>query len=274
MIIDAHLHLWINKPEKYPWDPIGGYIPENEAPLSNFKKLMDENNIAGAVLVQPTPYGWDNSYLFSCKYTDPEKFKAVILVDPFSDQAVKKLQQLIWSGADGLRINLHLKSVKEWENKNFYELLEKCVSLKMPVCFQMTPDYLNLLHKLAVAIPGKYIIDHMGRPELGSQPTDEKFMKFLALSEHSNIYIKLSGMNYYSQESAPYQDTWALLEAANAHFGSEHCMWGSDFPFVEEHWSYAQLLDMIRHHLGFTDDELDWILGKTAKSLWWQISSG
>ena len=140
MTIDAHLHLWVDKPDSYPWSPIGGYIPENEAPLSQFQKVMAVNEINGAVLVQPTPYGWDNSYLLHCKKTDPETFKAVVLVDPSSASACGDLQGLVMQGADGIRINLHLRPVQDWENQQFFELMEKCVSLELPVCLQLTPD--------------------------------------------------------------------------------------------------------------------------------------
>jgi len=269
MTIDAHLHLWVKDPENYPWHPIGGYIPETAAPLSNYQKVMDMNGIDGAVLVQPTPYGWDNSYLLYCKNTDPEKFKAVVLIDPFSESAPENLQQLIKLGADGLRINLHLQPLQEWENNFFYRLLESCVILQVPVCFQLTPDYLKFLNRLAVKFPTKFIIDHLGRPKAGSHPTDENFMDLLALSEHTNIYIKLSGMNYFSTETAPYRDTWNLLETAEEYFSPDHCMWGSDYPFVEDHWSFKENLNLIRNSLHFTKDELDFILNKTARSLWW-----
>lgn len=269
MIIDAHLHLWVKDPDKYPWSPIGGYVPEIEAPISRYEKVMEENLIDGAVLVQPTPYGWDNSYLLDCKKSNPRKFKAVVLVDPTSDKAAQKLEQLVKLGADGLRINLHLKPCQEWENEHFFKLMESCVNLQIPVCAQLTPDYLDFFKKLCIEFPSKFIIDHLGRPNKGANPKDENFKKLLNLSEHSNIYIKLSGMNYYSSESAPYQDTWELLKTVKAHFGSNHCLWGSDYPFVEEHWSYKENLDLMLNLLSFTESDLKFILGKTAWTIWW-----
>lgn len=270
MTIDAHLHLWVKDPDTYPWSPIGGYIPENEAPLPQFQKVMAENKIDGAVLVQPTPYGWDNSYLLDCKNTEPEKFKAVVLVDPLSLTGSEELTQLTEQGADGIRINLHLRPVQDWENKWFFVLLEKCVNLKLPVCLQLTPDYLQFLNKLIVDFPTDFIIDHLGRPITGSLSTDGNFINFLALSEYNNVYIKLSGMNYYSTEPAPYKDTWKLLKTVKEHFRYDHCMWGSDYPFVEDHWSYTENLNFIRRSLQFKEDELDFILDHTARSIWWK----
>jgi len=270
MTIDAHLHLWVKDPETYPWSPIGGYIPENAASLSQFQKVMEANKIDGAVLVQPTPYGWDNSYLLDCKNTAPEKYKAVVLVDPSSKTACEELQQLEMKGADGIRINLHLRPLQDWDNNRFYELLDKCVSLKLPVCLQLTPDYLPFLKKLVAEFPTNFLIDHLGRPKTGCQPEDSHFKNLLALSTYNNVYVKLSGMNYYSTESAPYNDTWKLLKTVIKFFRYDHCMWGSDYPFVEEHWSYSENLNFIRGSLQFTDNELDFILDHTARSIWWK----
>lgn len=274
MIIDSHLHLWVNDPQKYPWNPIGGYIPEGDAPLSRYLAVMDANGVDGAVLVQPTPYGWDNAYVLVCKATDLQKFKAVVLVDPLSEQAVSSLQSLVRQGADGLRINLQLQPVNSWKSEPFFRLWEACAAMHLPVCLQANPDYLVLIGDLAERFHTSIVIDHLGRPESGSDVTSAGFVKLLDLSEKQNIFVKLSGMNYYSAESAPYRDTWELLRAVRVHFGAERCLWGSDFPFVEDHWSFANLLDLLRHHLGFSDSDLDWVMGKTALSLWWDEQPG
>jgi len=270
MVIDSHLHLWVNRPEKYPWSPIGGYIPDGEAPLERFLGVMAENAIDGAVLVQPTPYGWDNTYLLECKQADQEKFRAVVLVDPLSEGAVDSLKRLIGEGANGLRINLHLQPLAAWDDIRFYELWEGCRNLDLPVCLQLTPEYLPFVGDIASTYHIPIIIDHLGRPQVGSKLDDAGFLALLRLAEKPNIFVKLSGMNYYSAELAPYRDTWQLLAAAKERFGAERCLWGSDFPFVDEHWSYPENLNTIRKDFGFEETELEWILSKTARSIWWK----
>ena len=76
-------------------------------------------------------------------------------------------------------------------------------------------------------------------------------------------------MNYYSREGAPYSDTWDLLKAVKNTFGADRCLWGSDFPFVDEHWRYQDCLESFKTDLDFDQDELDWMLHKTAESIWW-----
>ncbi len=270
MRIDSHLHLWVNDPEKYPWQPIGGYIPEKDAPLAKYLDAMAVYGIDGAVFVQPTPYGWDNKYLLDCKKTDPEKFKAVVLVDPLSDSAAENMKALAEEGADGLRVNLQLQPVERWQSPAFTSLIKTCNELGLPVCFQTTPEYFDLINELAVDFQIPFVIDHLGRPEPGSRIDDPDFIRLLNLSDHPNIFIKLSGLNYYSQNAAPFKDTWAMLKDVKDQFGAEHCMWGSDFPFIEENWSFGEMFDVFDNFMGFTETELEWILGKTAQSLWWR----
>ncbi len=269
MIVDSHLHLWVQNPEKYPWDPIGGYIPENEAPLSQFLDVMKANGVDGAVLVQPTPYGWDNTYLIECKQKDPERFKAVVLVDPLAEKGSRQLHKLKKLGADGVRINLHLQPLEKWACACFYQFWDTCTDLRLPVCLQLTPEHLGFVQHLAGKHHIPIILDHMGRPEPGAGIDDKDIRRLLTLLEMPNIFIKLSGLYYYSQEKAPFQDTWTLLRETKEKFGAQNCMWGSDFPFIEEHWSYEAYLDLVRNRLGFSDDDLLWILGKTSKSIWW-----
>lgn len=269
MIIDSHLHLWVMEPEKYPWSPIGGYIPEQSAPLSRYEQIMDENGLDGAVFVQPTPYGWDNTYLLTCKNSNPDRFKAVVLVDPLSDHAKQTIQALVAQGADGLRINLHLQPIHQWANAAFFALLDRCAALHLPICLQTTPDYLDSIAEFAAAYDTTFIIDHLGRPKTGSTPDNDDFQRLLQLAALPNMYIKLSGMNYYSAEPAPYRDTWPLLFAVKQQFGAERCLWGSDFPFVDEHWAFKHSLSLIRDELGFSRYDLEWILGKSARKIWW-----
>ena len=270
MIVDAHAHVWVQDPQQYPWNPIGGYIPEAEASLQRYVAVLDQNAVDCAVLVQPTPYGWDNSYLMDCVRGNEERFRQVVLVNPLSAHASLDVESLLQKGAHGLRINLHLNPPAVIENKDFLAVWNTLDNLNIPVCLQLTPLYFSLVRTLAAQHPSVTIVlDHLARPEVGSMPSDRSFQDLLALSEFPNISMKLSGLNYYSQQNAPYQDTWQLLTAVADRFTPQRCMWGSDFPFVEEHWSYTQNMETFQHRLGFSDSDLDWIFGRTARKIWW-----
>ena len=270
MLIDAHVHLWTLDPDKYPWSPIGSYIPEKSAPKEDFLRLMDQAGVDRVVVVQPTPYGWDNSYLMDVCSEEGDRFKKIVLVDPDSLSASEDLEKLVEKSADGLRINLHLKPIEKWENDRFISLIDTAQALEIPICFQLTPDYFSLIRSLAVQFGNlKIVLDHLGRPLKGSCLKDELFDGLLKLAEYKYIFVKLSGLNYFSEETKPYRDTWPLLRAAKEAYSAKRCMWGSDYPFVNDHWSYEEQLDTLKKELGFSESDLEWILGRTAETVWW-----
>jgi len=231
---------------------------------------MDQAGVDRAVAVQPTPYGWDNSYLMDACSADEERFRKIILIDPASTSANEDLQRLVEKGADGLRVNLHLNLNETWECDNFLKLIHTAQTLEIPICFQLTPDYYPLVRSLTSQFrKTTFVLDHLGRPQKGSCPKDGLFISLLKLAVNNNIFIKLSGLNYFSEETKPYRDTWPLLLAAKEAFSAKRCMWGSDYPFVNDHWSYVEHLEAFKNELGFSKSDLEWILGKTAETIWW-----
>lgn len=272
MIIDSHTHIWALNTEKYPWQPIGGYIPEREASVEMLVSEMDAAGVDGAVLVQPTPHGWDNRYLLDCAMKYPKRFRSVCLVDPFDEYAVEKLQDLVEANhINGIRINWNIHPTEKWRKSESHRLLWKAASdLGLPVCVQMVPDNLPLLREISEAFEARIIIDHLGRPHRDCLLADRDFRLLLELSMYNKIFIKLTGLNYYSSEKAPYENVWPLIKAAFEAYGPQRCMWGSDYPFVTEHWSYGGLLSVIRNQWGVSEQDQHWVLGRTAYYLWWQ----
>jgi predicted TIM-barrel fold metal-dependent hydrolase len=272
MKIDSHVHVWVQKPRQYPWQPIGGYVPENEAPAEMLLALMDSAGVDGAVLVQPTPYGWDNSYLLDTVERYPRRFRCVCLVDPLAEDGSQTLRRLVEEHLiAGIRINWNIHSPELWLTNAHHHMLWKTASeLAVPICLQLTPEHLRLLGNMADEYAVRVVVDHLGRPAKAAQPSASQFEELLSLAKRENVHVKLSGLNYYSGEAAPYRDVWPLIEAVCERFGARRCMWGSDFPFVQDHWSYDGLLSTVKNDWRLNPEELDWILGGTANRLWWQ----
>lgn len=272
MIVDAHTHVWVIDPQRYPWQPVGGYIPEREASDTRLLDTLDFAGVDRAVLVQPTPYGWDNTYVLDAARRHRDRLSVVCLVDPHSSTAVADLERLVEDeGACGVRMNWNLEPEHSWANDPLQsELWHAVERLGVPICVQLTWKQVSLLSMLALNHPvSRVVIDHLARPPVGCSPGHPAFQGYLALAERPNVYTKLSGLYYYSAQQAPYKDTWPLLQAAEAAFGPQRCLWGSDFPFVEERWSYVRQLDVFRKKLGFADQDLEWIMGRTAAALGW-----
>lgn len=54
----------------------------------------------------------------------------------------------------------------------------------------------------------------------------------LRIAETGRATVKLSGWQKYAHEAYPYEDVWPYAHALLRAFGPEHCIWGSDWPFL------------------------------------------
>jgi predicted TIM-barrel fold metal-dependent hydrolase len=272
MRIDAHCHAWVVSPERYPWQPVGGYLPQQDASGTILLKQMDAACMDRAVLVQPTPYGWNNAYLLDVVRQFPDRFRVVCLVNPFAQDSPQLLAQMVHNhGVKGVRFNWNLDTDHCWDEDILHQRIwSTALDLGIPVCLQLANSQVPQVERLARRFPKlRIVLDHLGRPVPGSAPDSELFLAFLALAKLPNCYAKLSGLYYFSKQPVPYADAWPLLKASLHAFGANRCLWGSDFPFILDRWSYEGWLNTIQDQVGFSVKDLGWILGDTATSLGW-----
>jgi L-fuconolactonase len=94
--------------------------------------------------------------------------------------------------------------------------------------------------------------------------------KALELSQHPNLHAKLTFIPTGSAEEYPFRDMHEAARRIIGAFGTERCVWGSDFPV--ELWcprvTYSGHLRIFREELGLSEREQAAILGDTAERLW------
>ena len=92
------------------------------------------------------------------------------------------------------------------------------------------------------------------------------------LAELPNVHAKLTFIPTGSKKPYPCDDLHDACRAVVKAFGSDRCVWGSDFPC--ELWcpkvTYSQHLKIFTDHLGFNDKDKANILGNTAYKLWFK----
>jgi predicted TIM-barrel fold metal-dependent hydrolase len=132
------------------------------------------------------------------------------------------------------------------------------------------PDFIHpRFEELILSLPDlKLRIEHMGYPDITEKPPYPQYSRLMSLAKYPNVYIKFSGFYAYSKESYPYHDTIPFIQLAYEAFGANRIMWASDFPPVASYEGYSKALEMLDRIPFFTASDRDWILGKTAMSLW------
>lgn len=94
--------------------------------------------------------------------------------------------------------------------------------------------------------PTAIVVDHCGRPHSEGGIVQPGFDALLRLADSGRATVKLSGWQKYSLSPYPYEDTRPYAHALLGAFGPEHCVWGSDRPFLRapERLDYGPLLTL------------------------------
>jgi len=235
MKVDSHIHLWDLRHTPQPWmsDEHAAiarpYGPADIAPL------LERNRIDSVILVQGACLDSDTDYLLE-EAARSDWIGAltawVSLEDP--DRARRRLDEL--ERSPKLRAVRHLS-----HNEPDHWLLrapvlesiamvdERELILEVPVVF---PRHFDDVVSLAERFPRlRIVIDHLGKPPLGSPQMARWESELRDAAEHSNVLAKVSGLNTalnWAEWSV--EDLRPAVEIALDCFGPERLMCGSDWP--------------------------------------------
>ena len=276
MIIDSHCHVISPDLEAYPRHPVGGkqsaWAQSRPVTAEQMLEQMDQAGVDQSVLVQATTcYGYDNSYVLDSMRRWPDRFLAVGTFDPLPADAGQRLTDAVGSGLSGVRLFTTGSTVQgqgEWfaaaGTEEFWRTAEK---LEVVVCLQLrlgqaTAQLISVLEKYPKV---RVLLDHMGYPEVESDPTAAAD-QMAALARHRGLYLKLTHRTLEPLQRLGSRAA-EFLRPVVAAFGASKIAWGSNRPAAEQ-----TLPDLVR--LGtdvlqvLPQDEQEEILSGTARSLY------
>lgn len=262
-IFDAHVHIWEQSEEHYPFDTAFAPPPELDASIEQLLSLMDANGVGRVGLIQPNNYGYDASLIAHMVARDPQRFVGIGMVDPGQPDVADRLSERVEErGLVGMRV------FGRWLDAPYMEALWRRASqLQATLSFITGPiDLMPLARLLDDMPPTPVVIDHLAHRRFDDR---KHCQQLLDLQRHPNVYVKLSGLYAVSSEPHPHQDADWMLRAVLEVFGPQRLMWASDFPYIVPTCGYGACLDLFRKQLPFlTEEDRGWICGKTAASLW------
>jgi predicted TIM-barrel fold metal-dependent hydrolase len=227
---DCHLHVFCG--DRFPLSGDRLYQPQpcQMGTARDFRAVLDAHGLTHALLVGAGPYGTDNRCLLEAITASGGRFKGIALVDP--EITEKDIARLTALGVVGCRINLFNHGLAPLMHPSAEMHLARLREAGWFVQIQCGDDQLaeaaSILRKARV----KLMIDHFGRPALARGLQQPGFQTLLQFGREGNTIIKLSGPFRSSAQGYPYLDVDPFIEAAVAAFTLEHCVWGSDWPFV------------------------------------------
>ncbi|MGH2542551.1 MAG: amidohydrolase family protein, partial [Ardenticatenaceae bacterium] len=213
------------------------------------------------------------SYLFECARRFPGRFAVVVIVDTDRPDAPQALEHWAKEGAAGVRLGPTVRSpgsdpLAIWRKAAELGLV---VSSLGSVNDFASDEFASLVSKLP-NLP--IIVEHLAGVGQNAEPPYATYKKALALANYPNTYVKVPGLGEISvrppvlKPNFQFDHTPPLFEMACDAFGPRRMMWGSDFPPSAGREGYRNALRGVKEHPAFKNgDDLEWVMGKTALSV-------
>jgi predicted TIM-barrel fold metal-dependent hydrolase len=280
LIVDSQVHIWkANSPDR-PWTP--GVPPQLPEPMT-IELLVDEMTRAGVDRAVIVPPGWEamrNDYATEAfdKYPDRFRFMARLGLKRPDARALLPgwMQQ---RGNLGMRqVFIYKFDYDQVANGAYDWLWEDCERFNIPV--SILPVGLRpALEKILDRHPQlKLTIDHMGlsEPIFQEGRVAETILDTAALARFPNAFVKVSSAPTNSLEKYPYRDMHGHIHRIVDAFGPQRCFWGSDLTHMRHAGkypcSYRECVTLFTEELGFSANDLEWIMGRAiCEHLGWPM---
>jgi predicted TIM-barrel fold metal-dependent hydrolase len=293
MVLDTHAHCWGPPTAEHPWtNPqiVGG---EDEFASGDFladfsvdlvytddKLVRDMQKVVvdEAVVVGYPINPWTDNYYTVKAVENNDELTAVVMIDQFADDAIEKLEQLMGTdGVVGIRLGVGCPYDEMWSNfdpsanwlpeaaeeEEFWAAVE---ALDAPVHIWSLPAQIDQVIDFVDRYPElTYVLDHHLYIRGDVRPGDEPFEELGKLAAYDNVAVKVSGVVTLSDERFPYPDKHDHLVWMLETFGRERVAWGSDWPNESNAASYVETLNWLRHVDQLSEQDFEWITGRSFK---------
>ena len=245
-------------------------------------KVMNENNVEKAVLLQGQFFGFQNDYTAQVVKKYPDRFVGAGAYDPFcaNAEAVKKhlfkelgfkIVKFELSNGSGLMAYRPPFDVcGEVMRKEYAYASDNGLTVTVDIgrprncCWQS-----DALVKAAKELPQlNFVICHLLAPQIGDNELLKQTLGKLALP---NVWFDLAALAANQKpETYPYPTAVRHLQTAKEVVGADRLMFGSDMPSTLCRDSYAHLTDYIKKSGVFTRQELEKVMYSTANAVYFK----
>ncbi|RZK69055.1 MAG: amidohydrolase, partial [Pedobacter sp.] len=241
-MIDSHVHFWNYHPVKDAWITEEMKVIQRDFAPSDLEKELRENGIDGCIAVQADQSEQETEFLL--KYADEYPFiKGVVGWIDFRSTDL----------SDRLAVFAKYEKLVGWRH----------IAQPEPEGFLISSDFVRgiaalknyghtydlVIHRgqLAEAISlvaqfpeQRFVLDHLAKPDIKNKQGDDEWKQnIVTLSQHPNVYGKISGMVTEADwHSWTYDDMVFYLDVMFEHFGTNRLMFGSDWPVCKLAASY------------------------------------
>lgn len=271
-IIDAQVHAYEHDHPGRPWAAVlhGPASVTGDAMVA----AMDAVGVDAAILVSVfTMYRFDSSYAEQVYRAHPTRFRLIKPVDPTDPSVNETIDQWVKTpGTVAIRIMLNRGVAEDAADPGINRVLAAAARHNIPVNL-LCWGRLDQVKQLAARNPDtRIVVDHLGleqpyEPPPLAQPFGE-IEKVLALAQHPNVVIKITGACTLSQKAYPYPDIWDPLARIFDAYGMERCLWGTDWTRAVQVLTYQQGVDAFKVTDRLTRTEREALMGGNVEKIY------
>lgn len=219
---DTHIHIY---EPGYAVAPTAVVQPVM-APISAYLEARARIGIERTVVVQPSAYGTDNSCLLAALEEMGPTARGVAVVDASVDDG--ELERLTEAGVRGIRFFMLPGGVLPWD------ILETMAArvhefgwlLQLQLDGRLLPEREQIL----MSLPGRLVIDHVGK-FLEPVPTSHPgFRSLLRLVDEGRTWVKLAAPYETSKVGPPGYNDVGTLAKALVKAAPHRMLWASNWP--------------------------------------------
>ena len=269
MIIDSHLHVWSDDPQRYPW---AGDGPSQDGSVELLLQTMERHGVDKACLVQSIHYLFDNRYTADCLARYPGRFSGIAVMDRNAPDAVERLERLVTEdGFEGLRMHLsRADDPAEWGRALAGPDLAQ--GRELGACFLSFGPGGQAAGRRADHRPPPGRAGGPGPP--GRRPVRGRTSRAAAPQrprpgEVPERLREVHAAGRAGGRPLPVHGPARGLRADLRRLRSAAPDVGTDFPHIFADIGYRRGLELFRDHMAFlTEEDKRWLFAETAKSIW------
>jgi 2-pyrone-4,6-dicarboxylate lactonase len=224
--VDAHCHVF-GPESRFPFAPERKYTPV-DAPKEQLFRLRDHLGFSRNVIVQATCHGRNNDALVDALDASDGRARGVAVVG--ADVTDRELETLDRAGVRGVRFNFLKRLVDDTPHEVFERIAQRVQPLGWHVVVYFEAQDLTTVAPLLGRLPGRIVVDHMGRPDVTKGVDGPEFARFIELMERNQqIWVKVSCPERLTVSGPPYDDVVPFAHRLVTAF-PDRVLWGTDWP--------------------------------------------
>ena len=218
---DTHMHFYDGASSSAPGAPNPGKFT-----VPMYQELQRRLGMSRVVVVQPNAYRDDNTVTLSSIKAFGNNARGVAVVKPGTPEA--ELERLTKGGIRAVRImTLHGGMLG-------FDVMDQVVAQVHPLGWhaniQLDGRELPKYEAQIKRLPGRFVIDHIGKFLEIVAPDSKEFRSLLNLVETGRCWVKLSAPYETSKTGAPRYEDVGRLARALVKKAPERMLWASNWP--------------------------------------------